>query len=319
MTGAINLGSSYGRIDADSTSTYVISSQDKDTSKRRTLNVSNPSTDLDCAASIYDSTLSKTYNLYGEHNKVFTRETLDLNMRTYTSVTQLGLTNGSCTVNDCYNAMPAVSTLVTAATGVTDYPNQYGTIYIVKAGSQRAYALFVGKGVLNGVYYKHFETVDNVASLSSEWYQVALTRDLSSYLPLAGGVMTGSLKTTDVRPSAEFTSYCGHSSYPWQQVNSRYFQMYNNDGTGYIYGRLFAHTAGTTSAVGVGRLQLGNNTVSGTVGNAQGSIIMYGTSSGYTSLVAGNNTTSNVNLTLPSVTGKIPVVSLSGTTLTITT
>lgn len=66
---------------------------------------------------------------------------------------------------------------------------------------------------------------------------------------------------------------------------------------------------GTADATGKAQLGIGNSTASGTAGNKQGSIYLYGTSSGYTYLIPGNNTTSNVTLTLPSSTGTIALTS----------
>ena len=63
----------------------------------------------------------------------------------------------------------------------------------------------------------------------------------------------------------------------------------------------------------------GNNVASGTAKNAKGILKLYGTGKGCTTVQTGNNTASDITLTLPDTTGTIPVVSLSGTTLTITT
>lgn len=65
---------------------------------------------------------------------------------------------------------------------------------------------------------------------------------------------------------------------------------------------------GTASVVGVGELGLGNNIASGTAGNKRGMIYMYGTSSGYTEIYPGNNSTSNINITLPSSAGTLALL-----------
>jgi hypothetical protein len=153
-------------------------------------------------------------------------------------------------------------------------------------------------------------------SNSTGQYKVTTQSDLSSYLPKYGGTMTGNMNSNSIAPNAPDTYYCGSSENYWKQIYCHHYYAKYADA---IYARLYAHTAGTTTTDGVGRVLLGNNTPSGTNGNARGQIIMYGTSSGQSTIVTGNNSTSNITLTLPSVTGKIPVVSLSGTTLTITT
>lgn len=145
------------------------------------------------------------------------------------------------------------------------------------------------------------------------WKKIATTDDLSSYLKIAGGTMTGNLISTNVRPSASSTYYCGHSSYPWISVNSNNYYVYGSDSK--CYGRMYISVTGTTSTVGQGRLYLGNNTAEGTAGNAQGALLLYGKSTGYTALLPTNNTSTNINLSLPKTTGTIPVASLSGTTL----
>lgn len=66
---------------------------------------------------------------------------------------------------------------------------------------------------------------------------------------------------------------------------------------------------GTTSAVGTSQLGLGNSTASGTAGNKQGKIYMYGTSSGYTTIVPGYNSTGNITITLPASTGTLALTS----------
>ena len=75
--------------------------------------------------------------------------------------------------------------------------------------------------------------------------------------------------------------------------------MLSNDGLRYWT------KEGTTSANGEAQLGLGNNIATGTAANKRGSIYMYGTSSGYTQIYPGNNSTSNITITLPSAGGTL--------------
>lgn len=86
--------------------------------------------------------------------------------------------------------------------------------------------------------------------------------------------------------------------------------LLNNDGLRYWT------KEGTTSAVGEAEIGIGNNIASGTAGNKRGSIYMYGSSSGYTQIFPGNNTTSNINITLPSAGGTLALTTskVSGAT-----
>ena len=86
------------------------------------------------------------------------------------------------------------------------------------------------------------------------------------------------------------------------------FQVGVSDGDKIIRsndGITYKTSEGTTSASGSAVLTLGNNVASGTAGNKYGRVMMYGNSSGSTTLIPGNNSTNNINLTLPSSTGNL--------------
>lgn len=65
---------------------------------------------------------------------------------------------------------------------------------------------------------------------------------------------------------------------------------------------------GTTSALGHSYIQIGNATASGTAGNKQGHLRIYGTSSGYTDIVT-TASTSNFTITLPAASGTVSLTS----------
>ncbi len=68
---------------------------------------------------------------------------------------------------------------------------------------------------------------------------------------------------------------------------------------------------GTTGAIGISELILGNSAKTGTAGNKQGQITIYGTGTGYTVVKPGNNTDTNITITLPSSSGTIALTSSS--------
>ena len=55
---------------------------------------------------------------------------------------------------------------------------------------------------------------------------------------------------------------------------------------------------GTTSAIGVGRLYLGNDLAQGTADNAKGVIALYGKNKGYTALASELDSTTNYTMYL---------------------
>lgn len=98
-------------------------------------------------------------------------------------------------------------------------------------------------------------------------------------------------------------SSLGSASWPWNNVHSKNFKINGVDQS--EYGYLKVITEGTADTTGEGRVMVGNNKATGTAGNGYGRIQMYGTNTGYTMIVPGNNSTSNITLTLPSSGGTL--------------
>ena len=86
-----------------------------------------------------------------------------------------------------------------------------------------------------------------------------------------------------------------------------------NDGISYVT------LEGTKSDEGVSRLVLGNSTSSGVTGNKSAELRLYGATGYYMRILPNGSQSANRALTLPSASGDLCVVSLSGTTLTIKT
>ena len=152
------------------------------------------------------------------------------------------------------------------------------------------------------------EHVANIGGINNEFGfygfkagRTANATDWSFKVDAASGnwTMTGSLTSGgSIIPSNAITANLGSAAKPWNTTYADHFQVYGEASK--QYGFLGAVTTGTTSATGETRLVLGNGTATGTASNSYGRIYMYGTSSGYTALTPGNNSTSNIILTLPS-------------------
>ena len=155
----------------------------------------------------------------------------------------------------------------------------------------------------NGTETVDFRAIDTTTGGTSDSNSLitsgAVYSGLSQYLKIDGNAKTASqIYSTTTNPSTG-TSYC----IPFHSVTSSGNKaLLNNDGLKYWTAE------GSTSSIGVGELGLGNNIASGTAGNKRGMIYMYGTSSGYTEIYPGNNSTSNINITLPSSTGTLALL-----------
>lgn len=197
----------------------------------------------------------------------------------------------------------------------------YGTLYLGNsiatgtAGNKTGRILLYGdKSGYTYLTPGNSDTSNITVYLPSSGGTLALQSDVDNKLPLSGGTLTSTLYTSSVRPRSDIEHNLGYSTVAYKNT---YSEIYNIQSSGHRYGVLYMSAAGTTSVNGVGRLRLGNDIASGTAGNASGRIDFYGTSTGLTSLTPSNNTTSNIAVRLPSVSGIMPVVSVSGTTLTI--
>ena len=102
----------------------------------------------------------------------------------------------------------------------------------------------------------------------------------------------------------------GTTYYPIVAANSTAAANRQYDATGLAY----LGTNGTTSAVGVAKITLGNSTASGTANNKQGSIGLYGSTAYLTTIISGAPTAANT-LTLPTATGTFALTSDLPTTV----
>lgn len=98
----------------------------------------------------------------------------------------------------------------------------------------------------------------------------------------------------------------GVASAAFNNMSAKQFTLYPSVNSTYGYYKI--QTEGTTSATGEARIALGNNVATGTAHNAKGTLFLFGTNTGYTQINAGNNSTSNISVDLPSASGKIPLM-----------
>lgn len=98
-------------------------------------------------------------------------------------------------------------------------------------------------------------------------------------------------------------SSLGTSSWPWYNVCGKNHLIYDKNGQSYGYMKIV--TDGTADTQGEARLSLGNSIASGAAKNSYGRVALYGTNTGYTMITPGNNSTSNITITLPSSSGTL--------------
>ena len=116
---------------------------------------------------------------------------------------------------------------------------------------------------------------------------------------LNGNASSASQIYTTLTNPSDGTTYCipFHST-----ANNGNKSILTNDGIRYWT------REGTTSVTGAGELGLGNPIAEGNAGNKRGMIYMYGSSSGYTEIIPGYNSTGRVAITLPTSSGTLALL-----------
>jgi len=135
----------------------------------------------------------------------------------------------------------------------------------------------------------------------------------SKKLSLAGGTMAGTLNSQNVYPVEGSRYHCGETDKPFAKVHSNHFDAMGSDGS--YYAQLTATVQGTADTLGIGDVWLGNSIPQGKAGNARGRIVLFNANSAYSVIQDNDAATASRVLTLPKVTGQIPVAAVSGTTL----
>lgn len=169
----------------------------------------------------------------------------------------------------------------------TNIPSAHWYHIFTSQGSDANYNTQLALGMTKqAVYYRYRN-----AGTWGTWKQIAFTDS-----DITGNAASASqIYSTKTNPTSGTVYYVPFHS----GIGSSNKSLLSNDGIKYWT------KEGTTDAIGVGELGLGNNTASGTAGNKKGMLYMYGTSSGYTEISCGNNTTSNISLILPASGGTL--------------
>lgn len=128
----------------------------------------------------------------------------------------------------------------------------------------------------------------------------ALKSDLSKYLPLSGGSLTGHIESCHIVPIAKDVYALGSVEKPYANMRSNSF--YSIKG-GKSYGYLAAAIEGTATTEGISRLVVGNELPAGTAGNAFGDIIVYGHGTNNIRILPPDTLTTDNYLYLPSQNG----------------
>ena len=108
---------------------------------------------------------------------------------------------------------------------------------------------------------------------------------------------------SDILPRTSGSYSLGSSSHLWKVINGHKFVAYDDNK---VQNGESQSTSGTTSTVGTFNLYLGNETASGTAGNSQGNLYLYGSNSGSAHLYYTNEAT-NTSQMIPATDGVIMV------------
>lgn len=117
---------------------------------------------------------------------------------------------------------------------------------------------------------------------------------------------TSGTKTSNIYPRSNNTYTSGAEDYNWSIVYSKDYDV--RDPNKVRVGHFYSSTTGTASTTGIATLSIGNGTTSGTAGNAQGYLYIYGSNKGY-SLFKSAATTSNYTITIPATSGNMLISS----------
>lgn len=162
------------------------------------------------------------------------------------------------------------------------------------------------------------EVLEEADSETGYYYKIAQLEtqkvDLTNYLPLSGGTMTGDLKTTNIYGTTPNTMAVGSTAYPYKVMRSNQFVATDAIKT---YGSLSINIPGTTETTGLSILTIGNNTPIGEEGNARGLLRIHDSNYYRHDILPNDNLSGNVTQYLSSKSGILATVSLSGTKLTI--
>lgn len=119
-------------------------------------------------------------------------------IKTFVGVSKLGLTSGSVTTAQVFDAMPEGSTVYLNSTNVSDPPDPYGLIIVHKISSARGQATFYRAGDTSKAKIYQMYIKQSVGGLTGKWipqvadaYQAGDIIKLDSYVFCGGLVSSG--------------------------------------------------------------------------------------------------------------------------------
>ena len=207
--------------------------------------------------------------------------------------------------------------------GLTDVSTIIGANRIVSPLIQATGGAVVGMLIAKEASISGTLSVSGTATFNSK---VTSKKNMLVDCSSEGAVATSLEVKNSVRDIAVHTSAVGNAGL-YDSTNSAWIIRCDTDQNVYIPHRLYVpnivrinddtstyayinkQTTGTTSTVGLGQITAGNDIASGKAGNARGRIALYGTSTGYTALYAGLNTSANIGVYLPSSAGTLALTS----------
>lgn len=160
-------------------------------------------------------------------------------------------------------------------------------------------------------------TIPNTAASSSAAGLVttgsqtlAGAKTFSGKITASSGITTGG----DIVSDTANTDDVGSTSIPFANMYTKnlYVNPKSVSGSIKFYGSFAATTEGTTTTNGCTELKVGNNTPTGSDGNAQGFIQIYNASSGSATLETGHSNSSDYRIYLPSAGGTLALNSTFG-------
>jgi len=163
------------------------------------------------------------------------------------------------------------------------------------------------------------EVLEEADSETGYYYKIAQLEtqkvDLTNYLPLSGGTMTGTLNTQDLVPYQANAVRLGTNEKPFSSVRTNILNIMKNLAT---YITMNVVQEGTETQEGITQIIIGNSTPTGTNGNARGSLVLYNKNGKYGRISPNSDaSSSNIEYNLPSKGGTLPTVTVSGTEVTI--
>ena len=136
----------------------------------------------------FSSDNSIYHELFGQHNTALLNDNIKHNIKTYTDLSQLGITVGSETIANIVAAMPNGSQLLLAVTtnhNAETYPSQYGTLLAVRATNVRTMFYFLAN---NGFFYTGAYQISSTGTESwTGWIRMARNSDVCNPNLLVNG------------------------------------------------------------------------------------------------------------------------------------